>query len=74
MKTITELTFNLLAHQERASVQTLLDDEVEQPDRVSRKTWIRSWISRRKSEAAFFTIFQELAKKDSVVLEGLYGY
>ena len=74
MKTITELTFNLLAHQESASVQTLLDDEVEQPDRVSRKTWIRSWISRRKSEAAFFTIFQELAKKDSVVLEGLYGY
>ena len=42
----------------------LLDDEKERRKKVSRKVWIRPWISRRKSDCVFFTIFQELMKKN----------
>ena len=48
----------------------ILDDEEEQREKVSRKVWIRPWISRRKSKGAFFTIFQELVKEDSDGFKG----
>ena len=46
-------------------VLLLDDDEEEQHEKVYRKVWTRPWISKRKSEGVFFTIFQEF-------IEGLF--
>ena len=48
----------------------LLDDEGEQHNSLQ-KSLTRSLISGKRSEAAFFTIFQELMKEDSDELKGL---
>ena len=43
----------------------LIDDKEEQREKVSTKVWTRPWISRKKSECVFFTMFQEVMKEDS---------
>ena len=54
------------------SVQVIrLDDEEEQRDKVSGTLWTRSWINRRKSEGAFYTIFHKLMKKNCDDSKGL---
>ena len=75
IKIVTKLTFNLFDHGEGASMHVLLillDDKEKQREKVSGKVWNRPWISRRKSECVFFTIFQELMKEGSDGFKGLF--
>ena len=52
--------------------QYFLDDEDAQREKVSRKVWTRPWISRRKGEVIFFTIFQKQRKEGSDGFEGSF--
>ena len=54
---------------EKAQVRSVLALHLE---KVPRKGWTRRWVSRRKSEGVFFTIFQELMKEDSDGLKGSF--
>ena len=55
-----------------AAIALLLDDEDEEKENVQeRSQWVRPWIARRKSDGAFYTIFQELKQEDG---EGFRGY
>ena len=55
-----------------AAIALLLDDEDEEKENVQECTqWVRPWTARRISDDAFYTIFQELKKKDA---EGFRGY
>ena len=55
-----------------AAIALLLDDEDEEKENVQeRSQWVRPWIARRKSDGAFYTIFQELKQEDA---EGFRGY
>ena len=55
-----------------AAIALLLDDEDEEKENVQeRSQWVRPWIARRKSDGAFYTIFQELKQEDT---EGFRGY
>ena len=49
-----------------AAIALLLDDEDEEKENVQeRSQWVRPWIARRKSDGAFYTIFQELKQEDA---------
>ena len=55
-----------------AAIALLLDDEDEEKENVQESSqWVRPWIARRKSDGAFYTIFQELKQEDG---EGFRGY
>ena len=50
------------------AIDLLLDDEDEEKENVQeRSQWVRPWIAKRKSDGAFYTMFQEDA-------EGFRGY
>ena len=55
-----------------AAIALLLDDEDEEKENVQEcSQWVRPWTARRISDDAFYTVFQELKKKDA---EGFRGY
>ena len=55
-----------------ADIALLLDDEDEEKKNVQEPSqWVRPWITRRKPDGAFYTIFQELKQEDA---EGFRGY
>ena len=44
-----------------AAIALLLDGKDEEKENVQeRSQWVRPWMERRKSDEAFYTIFQEL--------------
>ena len=54
------------------AIVLLLDGEDEEKENVQeRSQWVWPWIARRKSDGAFYTIFQELKQEDA---EGFRGY
>ena len=49
-----------------AAITLLLDDEDEEKENVQeRSQWVRPWITRKKSDGAFYTIFQDLKQEDA---------
>ena len=55
-----------------AALALLLDDEDEEKENIQeRSQWVQPWIARRKSDGAFYTIFQELKQENA---EGFRGY
>ena len=55
-----------------AALALLLDDEDEEKENIQeRSQWVQQWIARRKSDGAFYTIFQELKQENA---EGFRGY
>ena len=55
-----------------AAIALHLDDEYEEKENVQeRSKRVRPWIARRKSDGAFYTIFQELKQEDA---EGFRSY
>ena len=54
-----------------AAITLLLDDEDEEKENVQeRSQWVRPWITRKKSDGAFYTIFQDLKQEDAEEFRG----
>ena len=54
-----------------AAIALLPDDEEENENNQERTQWIRPWLSKRQTEGAFHTLFQQLKKEDP---EGFRNY
>ena len=55
-----------------AAIALLLDGEDEEKENVQeRSQWVQPWIARRKSDGAFYTIFQELKQENELLAPSL---
>ena len=70
--TFLSMVSNVKVIEPVAVIALLLDDDDEEKeDLPKRSQWVRPWMSRRKTDVAFHTIFQELKQEDA---EGFRGY
>ena len=60
------MSSNVKALEAVAVIALLLDDNDEEKENlIKRSQWVRQWMSRRKTDGAFHTIFQEVKEGDA---------